>query len=270
MPKGKPKNSPDLAAWIDSRQSQGLYFFHRHEALKTLGFSEMAFKKAGARLSRKKRIARIHSGFFIIIPLEYASTGVLPAEWFIADLMEYMGQPYYVGLLSAAALHGSAHQQPQQFHVVTTGPLRDMQMNGLAIRFFLKSNIADVLLTRVKVQTGHILVSTPEATSLDLIRYSRRIGGLDRVLTILQELGEAMEPEKLVEAAKADGRVAYVQRLGFLLERAGFSDLTYSLAQWTQERKPLPVKLEPSMPSAGCKKDQRWKILVNMDVEGDL
>lgn len=254
---------PDLPSWIDSRQSQGLYFFTREEALKILGRTEAAFKQAAARLAKKKRIARIHGGFFIIIPLEYAATRILPAEWFIADLMDYIGQPFYVGLLSAAALHGAAHQQPQQFHLVTTGPLRDMRSNGLAIRFFSKSRFADVPLTRVKVQTGHIPASTPEATALDLIRYSRRIGGLDRVLTVLQELGEVMEPENLAKAARADEKVAYAQRLGFLLERAGFSSLTGPLFQWVGDQKPLPAKLEPSMPIRGSKKDERWKIMVN-------
>ena len=261
---------PDLSGWVDSRQSQGLYFFTREEAIQSLQQTETAFKQAAARLAKKKRIARIHRGFFIIIPLEYASTGVLPAEWFIADLMRYMGQHYYVGLLSAAVLHGAAHQQPQQFHVVTTVPLREIQTNLLAIAFFFKTKFAGVQVTKIKVQTGHIRVSTPEATAIDLIRYAKRIGGVDRVLTVLQELGEAMEPEKLVEAVKADGRIAYAQRLGFLLERAGFSDLTYSLSQWAQERKPLPARLEPSIPTSGCKKDQRWKILVNVDVESDL
>lgn len=261
---------PDLSAWIDSRQSRGLYFFTREEALKSLKRSEAAFKHAAARLAKKKRIARIHRGFFIIIPLEYAATGILPAEWFIADLMGYIGQPFYVGLLSAAALHGAAHQQPQQFHVVTTGPLRQMRSNGLAIRFFSRSRFADIPLTQVKVQTGHIPTSTPEATALDLIRYARRIGGLDRVLTVLQELGEVMETEKLVEAAKSDGKVAYAQRLGFLLEKAGFPTLTDKLSQWVHEKNALPAKLEPSMPTRGYKKDEHWNILVNIDVEGDL
>jgi predicted transcriptional regulator of viral defense system len=261
---------PDLSSWIDSRQSQGLYFFTREEALKILGRSEAAFKQAAARLAKKKRIARIHRGFFIIIPLEYAVTGILPAEWFIADLMDYIGQPFYVGLLSAAALHGAAHQQPQQFHIVTTGSLREIRSNGLAIRFFLKTKFADVPLSQVKVQTGHIPVSTPEATALDLIRYSRRIGGLDRVLTVLQELGEVMEPGNLEKATQADEKVAYAQRLGYLLEKAGFSRLTDPLSQWVSEKNPLPVKLESSMPTRGSKKDERWKILVNFDVEGDL
>jgi len=262
---------PDLSSWIESRQSRGLYFFTREEALKTLERSEAAFKHAAARLVRKKRIVRIHSGFFVIIPFEYAATGMLPAEWFIDDLMSYIDHPYYVGLMSAAALYGAAHQQPQQFHVVTNGPLRNIRSkNRLAIIFFSKSELKKIPLTQVKVQTGHIPVSTPEATALDLIRYARRIGGLDRGLTVLQELGEVMDPEKLVGAAKSADILSCAQRLGFLLEKAGFPELTQKLSKWVTEKKPFPVKLEPSMPGRGHQNNKRWKLIVNIDVEGDL
>ena len=133
MAKQKPSSSLDLSAWIDQRQSQGLYHFNREEALKTLNTSETALKQAATRLIKKNRIVRVYSGFYIIVPLEYVSTGVLPAEWFIADLMDYVGQPYYVGLLSAALLHGAAHQQPQQFHVVTDKSLREVHLKNLTI-----------------------------------------------------------------------------------------------------------------------------------------
>lgn len=260
----------DLAAWIDSRQSQGLYFFTRDQFLQDLQKSETAFKQAAARLSKKNRIRRIHGGFFIIIPLEYAASGILPADWFIADLMNYLGQPYYVGLLSAAAFHGAAHQQPQQFQVITTGILREMRLKELSIGFFFKTFISDAPQVEIKVQTGYIPISTPEATAIDLIRYAKRIGGLDRVLTVLQELGEVMEPKRMDEAIKADGTIAYAQRLGFLLEKAGFANLVEGLSKWVDDKNPSPIKLEPSMPTRGCKKDSRWKILVNINVEGDL
>ena len=270
MSSSRQTSLPDLSSWVDARQSQGIYFFTRKEALNVLGRSPAAFKQAAARLVKKKRIARIHRGFFIIIPLEYAAIGILPPEWFIADLMHYIDRPFYVGLLSAAALHGAAHQQPQQFQVVTTLPLRKLRAGGLAIRFFSKSKFAGVPLTSIKVQTGHIPVSAPEATAFDLIRYSRRIGGLDRALTVLQELSEKMEPAKLVQAAKVEKNLACAQRLGFLLEKAGFKDLSRMLFQWVQRQKPLPVKLEPSLPSRGSGKDERWRLLVNLDIEGDL
>ena len=102
-------------SWVDSLQSQGRYFFTREQALGELKATKASFLNAALRLARKKRIARITRGFYIIIPLEYAATGILPPEWFIADLMNYLKRSYYVGLLSAANLLGAAHQQPQEF-----------------------------------------------------------------------------------------------------------------------------------------------------------
>ena len=266
---GAPIHSK-LAAWVDSRQAQGLYFFSREEAIKNLQMSETAFKMAVSRLHKKERILRILSGFYIIVPLEFSSTRVLPADWFIADLMAHMRRPYYVGLLTAAAIHGAAHQQPQQFQVVTTGPLRRLQVRTLSIRFFSKRNFEATPVLSTKVQTGFIPVSTPEGTAIDLIRYARAIGGLDRVLTVLQELGETMDPLKLVDAVKTDGNLAYGQRLGWLLERASHSALAEDLLEWIRERNPLPARLEPSLPIRGAKKDPRWQLLINTEVEADI
>lgn len=268
--KAKTANSRDLPSWVDSRQEQGLYFFTREEALQTLQFTEEAFKKAAARLAKKDRISRIRSGFFVIIPLEYRSTGILPPEWFIADLMAYLEQPYYVGLLSAASLHGAAHQQPQQFQVVTTVPQREVRKKGLAIRFFFKTNFKATPVTPVKVQTGHIFVSSPETTALDLIRYARSIGGLDRVLTVLQELGESMDAAKLIDAAKADGTLVCTQRLGWLMEKSGNAPLVKDLAGFIADRNPPFARLDPSLPAADSEKDARWRLWINTDVESDL
>jgi len=270
MPSKNINASPkDLASWIDDRQAEGLYYFTREEAIQSLKMTEEAFRKAASRLAKKTRIVRIRSGFFVIVPLEYRASGVLPAEWFIADLMAYLEQPYYVGLLSAASLRGAAHQQPQQFQVVTTAPQREVRKKGLAIRFFFKTNFKATPVTQIKVQTGHIFVSSPEATALDLIRYSRSIGGLDRVITVLQELGETIDAIKLLEATRKDGNLAYAQRLGWLMEKAGHSKHVERLSQWVATQDTLPARLDPSQPIKGAIKDVRWNLLINTDVETD-
>jgi predicted transcriptional regulator of viral defense system len=268
--KAKTATSSDLPSWVDSRQEQGLYFFTREDAIESLQFTEEAFKKAAARLAKKNRILRIRSGFFVIVPLEYRTTGILPAEWFIADLMAYLEQPYYVGLLSAASLQGAAHQQPQQFQVVTTAPQREVRKKGLAIRFFFKTNFKATPVTQIKVQTGHISVSLPEATALDLIRYARSIGGLDRVITVLQELGESMHSAKLIAAVKAEGNLVCAQRLGWLMEKSGYVALVKGLARFIGDKNPPFTRLDPSLPVADSEKDTRWRLWINTDVEGDL
>jgi len=268
--KAKTATSSDLPSWVDSRQEQGLYFFTREEAIATLQFTEEAFKKAAARLAKKNRILRIRSGFFVIVPLEYRATGILPAEWFIADLMAYLEQPYYVGLLSAASLQGAAHQQPQQFQIVTTAPQREVRKKGLAIRFFLKTNFMATPVTQIKVQTGYISISSPAATALDLIRYARSIGGLDRAMTVCQELGESMDAPKLIFAVEAEGNLGCAQRLGWLMEKAGYAAVVQDLAGLITDKNPPFTRLDPSLPAGEAERDTRWRLLVNTDVEGDL
>lgn len=260
-----------LAKWIDDRQAKGLYYFTKEGAIKSLKLSDAAFKMAVSRLQKKERIHRVFNGFYIIIPIEYSSTRILPADWFIADLMAHVKQPYYVGLLSAAALFGAGHQQPQEFQVVTSHPLRTIQMKNLSIRFFVKTKFAATPLNIMKVQTGYIHVSSPEATAVDLLRYAPSIGGVERVFTVLQELAENIRPAGLLEAVRADGTVAYAQRLGWLLEKAGYAEkkLKY-LLEWIKRKKSSQTRLDPSLPGRGATKENRWNILINTELEGEL
>ena len=153
---------------------------------------------------------------------------------------------------------------------MTTKPLREIRFKSLTIRFFVKKQFTVTPVIQVKVQTGFIPVSTPEATALDLIRYAGSIGGMDRVLTVLNELGEVMNAPKLVEVVKGDENLTYAQRLGWLLEKAGYSALIQELSQWINEKNPLPAKLEPSLPIRGAKRDGRWRLIINSEVESDF
>ena len=72
--------------------------------------------------------------FYVIVPLEYRAVGAPPVSWFIHDLMKAMELPYYVSLLSAAALHGASHQQPQTFQVMTDRSLRSVLAGRTTLR----------------------------------------------------------------------------------------------------------------------------------------
>lgn len=257
-------------AWAEALPSHGRYTFSCQEAMRALNLTRKAFNRVARRMSLRKRLARIHGDFYVIVPLEHMAVGIVPADWFIVELMKHLDRPFYVGGLSAAEYHGAAHQRPQNYQVVTNRSLRRIACRGVEIRFFVKRDVAVTPVQQVKGVAGYIPVSTPEATAFDLLRYARQVGGLNHVLTVLQELAEVMDPGRLVEAAKSDGNVAYAQRLGWLLEKTNFSRKACKLAEWVKEKKPFPVRLEPSLPSRGCRRDKRWMLLVNTEVEGDL
>jgi predicted transcriptional regulator of viral defense system len=85
--------------------------------------------------------------------------------------MRSLGTPYYIGLQSAAALYGAAHQQVQQLQIVTPRQERHIDRPGLSIRFFRKQNFDATPLRSHKGHSGMLPVSTPEATAIDLVRY---------------------------------------------------------------------------------------------------
>ena len=108
-----------LAAFVEDLQARGRYTFTRAEGASGKDRSDVALEAALRRLKRRGRIASPRRGFYVLVPVEYREAGCPPANWFIDDLMRFLKQPYYVGLLSAAAIHGAAHQQPMVFQVVT-------------------------------------------------------------------------------------------------------------------------------------------------------
>jgi hypothetical protein len=123
------------------------------------------------RLQKQNRLVMPRRGFFVIVPLEYRSASAPPPAWYIDALMRFHGRPYYVGLLSAAALHGAAHQQAQEFQVITDRALRPAIAGRTQLRFFHKRHQAQTPTVAMKVETGTMLLSSPEATAFDLVRY---------------------------------------------------------------------------------------------------
>ena len=259
-----------LDRWVEALPSKGRYSFTAREASEALGVARPAFNRVMGRLSAENRVARIHRDFYVVVPLEHAAVGIIPPDWFIVDLMRYLGQPFYVALLSAAGYHGASHQRPQSYQIITDKPVRTRACRGVSIRFFVKKECSGTPLEQIKGVTGFLPVSTPEATALDLVRYCRQIGGLGHVLTVLQELGERLSADRLAAAATSDNNLTYAQRLGWLLEQTEFADRAVALQAWLAKRNPLPARLEPSLPLKKSIRDMRWNLWVNTTVEGDL
>jgi len=130
-----------IRQFVDYLQKRAIYTFTRTEADEMLNLEQAALTKGLQRMQRVGRIRMIRRGFYVIVPLEYAIGGIIPPDWFIDDFMKFLKQPYYVGVLTAAALHGASHQQPQEYHVVVASPEHTINTQNLRIRFFQKKNL---------------------------------------------------------------------------------------------------------------------------------
>ena len=255
---------------VDELQSKGHYSFAKIELVKNLDLSPGAIKSALRRLVEKGRIVPMRKGFYVIVPLEYQKSGILPATWFIDQLMAFLEKPYYVGLLSAASFYGAAHQQPQEFQVVTAKQIHLIRKNGLKIRF-LKKDSTDWKkgINKLKTETGYITVSNPELTGLDLMRYTSQAGGMNFVSTVLAELSEQMKAVELLKAAKREKSMVCIQRLGYVLDWLGNEKLTSKLHQWFSNQESNRTVLVPALPLKNTALNKKWNILINEKIEVD-
>jgi predicted transcriptional regulator of viral defense system len=206
------------------------------------------------------------------VPAEYREIGAPPTPWFIDELMKFYQQAYYVGLLSAAALYGAAHQQPQVFQVITNKHLRPVQAGRSFIEFFTKQKILENYSQSMKTPTGYMQVSWPEITALDLVRYAKASGHLNNVTTVLSELQENFNMQRFKQIIETkDFALPEIQRLGYLLELShANNEIIELLQQWIQAQKPRAIPLRPDMPYEKSQLNLNWQLYINEEIELDL
>ena len=264
----KPKSKPQLRDYLAQLQSAGRYVFTSREPGEALGLSRDAVKQALNRLRRKGEIASPARGFYVIVPPEYRVLGCLPADQFIPALMAQNKIPYYAGLLSAAQYHGAAHHRPQEFQVMLGKPRRPIVCGKVRVVFHVRKHVADVAVQSINTPRGTVTVSTPEATAFDLIGYETKIGGLDAVATVLDDLAEKLDPRKLADLAPSVP-LPWAQRLGYLLEHIEEKPRAQLLKNYVRERARDMTVLQPSVQLNGAPRNRDWKLIINARVEAE-
>jgi predicted transcriptional regulator of viral defense system len=247
----------------------GRYHFSSVDAQEALGVSPTAAKLALNRLSKQQLITSPARGFYVIVPPEYRSLKSLPADQFIPALMQKLGLIYYAGLLSAAQYHGAAHHRPQEFQVMVAKSRRAIVSGAVRVSFIVHKNVDRIPVQDFNTPRGTVRVSTPEATAVDLVGYPGHIGGLDQAATILSELAEKLDPEKLAMAAR-NAPMPWAQRLGYLLEKFGGGDRVGSLKSYVRQHATQTALLLPTAPRENAIRNDDWKLTINAEVEPEL
>jgi predicted transcriptional regulator of viral defense system len=263
------KKSKLLGRFVDDLQAGGRYTFTRAEVEATGGRSRISVQAALRRLKNRGRLVKPRRGFYVVVPVEYRSAGSPPAAWFIDDLMRFLQQRYYVGLLSAAALHGAAHQQPMTFQVLTDRPTRQIRVARVRIEFHVSRRLDCSDAIDVQTETGSMLVATPEQTAYDLVRYPDAAGHLSNVATVISELSENLKPETLLKLAPLF-KLSDVQRLGYLLDLVNQGSLADPLSIWLSNKRSRHVLLRSGIKAQKKKADNRWRVIPNEVVEADI
>lgn len=258
-----------ISAFRDALLASGRVTFTTEEATAALAVSPAAARAAIRRLKVKGELAAPLRGFHVIVPPQHRRLGCRPAEEFLPQLMEHLGEPYYAALLTAGRYHGAGHQVPQVFQVMVARQRRDIQCGKVHIAFTSRQDmVATPVVTRNTV-TGTLRLSTREATAVEVVGHPHLCGYLDNVATVLHGLAPSLQARALAAEARR-APAAWVQRLGYLLSELGWARLADSLDPVLAERAHFPVALAPWEDAAGAVRDLRWRVAVNVDVEPEL
>ena len=116
---------------------------------------------------------------------------------------------------------------------------------------------------------GTIAIATPEVISADIVTMPQHAAGINNVATILTELAEQIDIEKLIELTKHNPELFWLQRLGYLLEFLGFTHLANAICKFLSDKKLHWARLVARAPYKPLSRDKKWKIIINTKVEPD-
>lgn len=263
-----------IAEWVEQCKFRGFYTFSLDEVRKVFSsFSPSYIATALNRLIRQKIIISPTKGFYVIVPTEYALTGVVAPVFYIDPMMEHLKRDYYIGLLNAAEFYGAAHQRPQTFTVIHTYPdLRNGRRANVRFLCISRKYIDDRLIVRHKSRLGTVNVSSAELTAIDLVANEEKVGGLNRVCSVLNELVDSFGPEGPEDGFYSIYPMPVYQRLGYILEtvlgETALADRIYTALRRLGGRiRAVPFK--NGKKTEGCPCGNRWKVIGNQEIDID-
>jgi predicted transcriptional regulator of viral defense system len=261
-----------LREWALGLPSHGRFTFTTTEARAVQGRVSAAGTMAALdRAEADRIIVSPVRGFHVVLPLEDRGTGTPSWRLFLDPLMTHLQMPYYVGLLTAASIHGATPQAAQAVQVVTPRPRRPVRVGRLAIEFVVRRTAAQAPVEPVTTPSGRMRVATPELVGLDLVRYPTRAGGWDNVLTVLRDLYPAMRRPGMKAALAVEPTTPDLQRLGHLLDGVGGGEVAAVLAAELRGRRVAWVPLAPGELATRdpAERDVKWRVVVNVMPEPD-
>ncbi len=261
-----------VANYIKQLLSYEEYSFSLEELIKNIHKSETSIKSELSRLIAKKEIVNLRKGFYLIITPRYSSAQKLPIQLYCEKLFKFLNRNYYVALFSAAKLHGAGHQQIQKDYIITEKPkFNDISKRTIDIRFFTTSNWTDKNIQIKKSDAGIYKASSPALTIVDLIHHQTKLGGINRMLSVIEELSEELNKSDLVELLNWYPNKSTLQRFGFLLEELGINEEFQELIFINLNTKKIfPVLLSPKLNVKPGAVNNRWKVVVNLKLESDI
>jgi len=231
--------------------------FTIEEAVKITGIDKNILKVLLSRLEKKGWIERIEKGKYIVIPLGAEKGEYTLHEFIIGSLLV---KPSTIAYWSALNYHGFTEQIPNTVFIQTTARKKKQDLRIFGVRYkIVRIKLEKYFgIEKTWIEEFQVPITNREKTVIDCLDKPRYCGG---ILEVAKAFREELEAEKLREYAVRMNNSAVIRRLGYLCDYFGVDIGLPKLKTRNY------ILLDPTMPREGHV-DSKWKIIVNVELEG--
>lgn len=266
----RPRKRGFVEQFLEQSQARGEFVVSAEQLARAGQMTNLAVRRQLEHLSRRIQHLPGRPSAYLIVPPEHLARGTPPVAAWLDAYFRLRGQPYYVGLLSAAALYGSSSQALQVTQVLTTKAMRPMKLGRLHVEFYVKKHLRQTPLSALAGMPAPLAVSSPEATVLDLIAFSDRIGGIRRVTEVIADMKGVIGLVGLRTALSAETQTSIKQRLGYVLSVLGLDRMSEEVRRSLPKRLAVaPLQTKAPIAHRANDASQPWMVLDNVGLESE-
>ena len=251
--KGLSKRESYLLSYLSEN---GKTIFSLRDVIDVLKCSYDNAKMTVERLVRKRWVARIMKGKYLIVPLSAGVEGRYSEhEFIIASLFK----PAYIGYWTTLNYYGFTEQIPNIIFVATRRKIKSRVIFGIEFRFVYLSERKFFGFTELNISGYSVYISDKEKTIVDCLDKPKYCGGMTEVMKAFSMVDE-LNMDRLTDyAIKMSGAV--VKRLGVILDMHGIDSKL--LKDHVSDSYTV---FDPRGERRG-RYNSKWKVVVNLSEE---
>ncbi|MFA5011149.1 MAG: type IV toxin-antitoxin system AbiEi family antitoxin [Ignavibacteria bacterium] len=257
------KNSNENIDFIEFNLKNGRKSFSMKELVNFKGKNFNAAKQYIKYSISINLIKNLSEGFYAIYSPSEKDSGKISPDDFINQLMSYKEINYYAGLLSASAFYGATHYRPLVYQVIVDKQIHTPKNILEGINFHRKKYFPEHCIIKQKGNYGYINYSSPALTAYDLIKYENESGTISNIILVISDILSQIKISDIKNLLKNNLEVAYIQRLGFILEKLEANELINPLFEYSKKATSyIPLS---RIGNKSGNKNIKWKIIENVN-----
>jgi len=196
-------------------EKEGRTTFAFDDVMRVTGLGRAAAWQIVHRLSRKKRIARVEKGKYVLVPARAGVEGDWSESLFL--IIPQLIDKYYVGFWTAMNYWGMTEQIPNAVFVATPKRKRDIRHGGQMLRFITISKKKFFGFTQERIDKEQFNIATREKTVADALIFPQHCGGLSEVTKAIWNSRNELDWKKVIACIRKMGVDVALRRLGYIL-----------------------------------------------------